>query len=106
MAYYSAAAWEQMSKVSKIFLMIFVSMMLINTRERLIQLVWVIALSIGFFGVKGGIFTITTGGGFRVQGPAGSFIAGNNEMGLALAMTVPLLYYLSRRRQDSGFGSE
>ncbi len=95
LAFYPQLAWEQMDKVAKIFLMIFVAMILINSRERLIQLVWVIALSIGFYGVKGGIFTITTGGVFRVQGPAGSFIAGNNEIGLALTMTVPLLYYLS-----------
>ncbi len=89
-------AWEQLIKVSKILLMIFVTTMLINTPYRLKALVWVIALSIGFYGVKGGIFTITTGGAFQVRGPAGTFIDGNNEIGLALAMTVPLLFYLSR----------
>jgi probable O-glycosylation ligase (exosortase A-associated) len=89
-------AWEQLNKVSKIFLMIFVTTMLINTPERLKALVWVIALSIGFYGVKGGIFTITTGGAFQVRGPPGTFIDGNNEIGLALAMTVPFLFYLGR----------
>ncbi len=89
-------AWEQLNKVSKIFLMIFVASMLINTPERLKALVWVIALSLGFYGVKGGIFTITTGGNFAVRGPSGTFIDGNNEIGLALAMTVPLLFFLSR----------
>jgi probable O-glycosylation ligase (exosortase A-associated) len=54
----------------------------------------VIALSIGFYGVKGGIFTITHGGIYRVQGPARTFIAGNNEMALALVMTIPLIRYL------------
>jgi probable O-glycosylation ligase (exosortase A-associated) len=80
----------------KIFLMIFVAVLVINTRERLMALVWVIALSIGFYGVKGGIFTLMTGGAYHVQGPERSFIAGNNEIGLALCMTVPLLYYLSQ----------
>jgi probable O-glycosylation ligase (exosortase A-associated) len=70
--------------------------MLINTPYRLKALVWVIALSIGFYGVKGGIFTIVTGGGFAVRGPSGTFIDGNNEIGLALAMTIPLLFFLSR----------
>ena len=56
-AMYPELAWEQLIKVSKIFLMIFVAAMLINTPERLKALVWVIALSIGFYGVKGGIFT-------------------------------------------------
>jgi probable O-glycosylation ligase (exosortase A-associated) len=93
-AFYRSLAWEQFDKVLKVFFMIFVASMLINTKQRLVALVTVIALSIGFFGVKGGIFTILTGGAFHVRGPERSFIGGNNEIGLALCMTVPLLYYL------------
>jgi probable O-glycosylation ligase (exosortase A-associated) len=95
-SFFPELAWEQLEKVSKIFLMIFVTTMLINTAYRLKALVWVIALSIGFYGVKGGIFTLTTGGAFAVRGPSGTFIDGNNEIGLALAMTVPLLFFLGR----------
>lgn len=87
-------SWLQMEKVVKIQLMIFLTMMLINTRERLEKLVLVIALSLGFYGVKGGIFTIVHGGAYRVQGPYGTFIGGNNEMALALIMAIPLLWYL------------
>ena len=89
-------AWQQFDKVMKIQLMIFIGMILITDRMRLHWLIVVIALSIGFYGVKGGYFTILHGGVHRVQGPWGSFISGNNEMGLALAMTVPLLFYLYR----------
>lgn len=89
-------AWLQLEKVAKIQFMIFVAMMLITNRYRLHVLVWTIAVSIGFYGVKGGIFTIVHGGVFRVQGPEGTFFGGNNETGLALAMTIPLLYYLYR----------
>lgn len=95
-AVYPSAAWLQFEKVIKIQLMIFVAMMLINTPERLKWLVWTIALSLAFYGVKGGIFTILNGGVYRVQGPPGTFIAGNNELGLALAMTAPLLYFVAR----------
>ena len=61
---------------------------------------WVCVISLGLYGVKGGIFTLLTGGGYSVYGPAGTFIGGNNEIGLALIMTVPLMRYLqiSRRR--------
>ena len=51
-------------------------------------------ISLGLYGVKGGIFTLLTGGGYLVYGPAGTFIGGNNEIGLALIMTVPLMRYL------------
>ncbi|KAI5916662.1 putative O-glycosylation ligase, exosortase A system-associated [Thauera sp. 2A1] len=95
-ALFPAYAWEQFEKIIKIQVMIFVAMMLITTEDRLKWLVWVIAISIGVYGLKGGIFTIIHGGAFRVQGPPGTFIEGNNELGLAVAMTVPLLYFLAR----------
>jgi probable O-glycosylation ligase (exosortase A-associated) len=88
-------------KVMKIQLMTFVAMALLHERRQLDTFVWVIALSLGFYGVKGGLFTLRLGGVGSVEGPPGSFIAPNNELGLALAMVVPLMYYLfmvSRRR--------
>ncbi len=86
-------AWEQWDKVWKIQLMTFVSMMIMTTRWRILAWVWVIALSLGFYGFKGGVFTILTGGAYAVYGPEGTFIGGNNEIGLALIMTIPLLRY-------------
>lgn len=93
-AFYPDLAWEGWIKFFKILLMTFVTIMVITNRERLIGVVWMIALSIGFYGVKGGIFTILHGGVYRVQGPEGTFIGGNNEMALALVMTIPLIAYL------------
>lgn len=93
-AFFPQLAWPQMEKVAKIMMMIFLTPLVINTRERLHYLIWVIVLSFAFYGVKGGIFTIIHGGVYRVQGPTGTFIAGNNEMALALLMTIPLIRYL------------
>jgi len=87
-------AARQLEKVLKIQLFTFVTMMLIFTRERIHWLVWAIVLSIGFYGVKGGIFTLATGGAHRVLGPYGTFIGGNNEIGLAMIMVLPLMRYL------------
>lgn len=93
-AFYPDYAWVQWNKVWKIQLMIFLTVMMIKDRQQLHWMVWVIALSLGFYGVKGGIFTIAHGGTFRVQGPAGTFIGGNNELALALVMVIPLIRYL------------
>src|SRR5213593_2867010 len=93
-AIYPTLAWLKLNQLWKILLMIYVTMMLMQSKERINQLVWVIALSIAFYGVKGGIFTIVHGGVYHVRGPEGSFIGGDNEMGLALIMTIPLLRYL------------
>jgi probable O-glycosylation ligase (exosortase A-associated) len=93
-AFYPDLAWIQWEKVWKIQLMVFLTLMLIKERQHLHWMIWVIALSLGYYGVKGGIFTIVHGGQFRVQGPAGTFFGGNNEMALVLAMLIPLIRYL------------
>jgi len=81
--------------VSKIHLMIIVTLMLIRGREQIEGLVWVVTASIGFYGVKGGIWTVLTGGGRgRVWGPPESMIADNNGLALAIVVLVPFVYYL------------
>jgi len=87
-------AWVKWEKFMKIQLMILITLMLINNRERLHVLVWTIVASMGFYGVKGGIFTLATGGNYMVWGPAGSFVEGNNEMAFALIIILPLMRYL------------
>lgn len=89
-------AWEQLTKVSKILLMTFVTLLLFQDRRKLRVLFYVIALSIGFFGLKGGIWAVATGGANSVLGPPGSFIEGNTDLGLALNMVLPILLLLSR----------
>jgi probable O-glycosylation ligase (exosortase A-associated) len=91
---YPELAWEQWNKVWKIQLFIFMTMLVINTKQQLDWLIWVMAGSLALYGIKGGIFTILHGGVHRVYGPEGTFIGGNNEIGLALIMTIPLLRYV------------
>lgn len=94
MAEYPKAAAEQYEKVIKIHILTFITLMLLTSRERIHGFVWVVVLSLGFYGLKGGVFTIVHGGAYRVNGPSTTFIAGNNELALALVMTIPLMRYL------------
>lgn len=87
-------AWVKWSEVIKILAMTFISMCLLQSRERIYIMVWVMTVSIGFYGFRGGIFTILTGGNFRVWGPPGTFIEDNNQLALAMVMTLPLIWYL------------
>ncbi|MBX3667635.1 MAG: putative O-glycosylation ligase, exosortase A system-associated [Rhodocyclaceae bacterium] len=84
--------WE---KVMKIQFMLFLTMMVVRGETQIKELIWVIVCSVGFYGVKGGIFTALTGGGQRVWGPPGGFIEGNNELALALSTILPLMVYLA-----------
>lgn len=93
-AVYPDLAAEQLTKVLKIQLITFVTLMLMRDFERVNQLIWVIVFSIGFYSVKGGIFTLMSGGGYHVFGPDGSEIAENNALAVAILMIVPLMVYL------------
>jgi probable O-glycosylation ligase (exosortase A-associated) len=90
------AALFQFIKVIKIQLITFLTLLLINDKTKLDQLIWVIVASIGFFSFKGGIFTILNAGFYRVYGPSESFIAENNALALATLMIIPLMLYLYR----------
>ncbi|TFH09551.1 MAG: putative O-glycosylation ligase, exosortase A system-associated [Nitrosomonadales bacterium] len=85
--------YEQWKKVMKIMFMILITLMLIKTKQQVQLLIGVIVFSLAFYGVKGGIFTILGGGQYIVWGPPDSFIAGNNEMALALTILIPLVHY-------------
>lgn len=98
-AFYPEDAWAHFVKVSKILLGAFLTIALFQDPRRLQMLIWVIAGSIGFYGLKGGIFALATGARHRVLGPPDSFLSGNTEIGLALNMVIPLLVYLQRQEQ-------
>jgi putative inorganic carbon (HCO3(-)) transporter len=87
-------AHEEWLRVIKIQTMVAMTFLLINSPSRVKGLIGVIVISIGFFGVKGGIFTLLSGGQFRVWGPPESFIEGNNEIAFALVIVLPLMRYL------------
>ncbi|MFO1257179.1 MAG: putative O-glycosylation ligase, exosortase A system-associated [Gammaproteobacteria bacterium] len=93
-------AVNQWEKVMKIQLFIFIALSVMQDPKRIRQLVTVITLSIAYYGVKGGYFTLISGGSFRVLGPAGSQIEDNNTLALALVMIVPLLIYHARTTES------
>lgn len=93
-AFFPTLAIQQYEKVVKIQILTFMTLLMLTSERKLHLFIWTIALSLGFYGVKGGIFTIVNGGVYRVQGPIGTFIGGNNEIALALVMSIPLMRYL------------
>ncbi|WP_229261746.1 putative O-glycosylation ligase, exosortase A system-associated [Duganella margarita] len=93
-ALFPAASQAQLVKVMKIMLMSLVTMVVIRRREDVHRMIWVLVISLGYYGVKGGIFTVREGGNYLVWGPIGTFIGGNNEIALALIIAIPLMRYL------------
>jgi probable O-glycosylation ligase (exosortase A-associated) len=85
-------AWTAWERAMKVLLMTFVAAFAVSTKRHLQIFVATIALSVAYFGVKGGIFTIRTGGSYMVYG-GGGFLSENNATGLAILMAIPLLWY-------------
>ena len=90
-------SFEQLVKVLKIQLVTLLTILIIRSKKDLDVLLWVIVLSLGYYGIKGGVFTIVTMGAYRVWGPSGGFIQENNSLAVALLMILPLMYYLKEQ---------
>ena len=89
---WSKEKWETSSKV---LIMALLTTVMLTSRERVHALLWLVVVTLGYFGVKGGVFTVLTGGSYRVWGPPGSFLTSNNQLALALIATIPLMHYLA-----------
>jgi probable O-glycosylation ligase (exosortase A-associated) len=87
-------------KVFKVQFFTLVILAILTSRKRIELALLVVALSIGFYGVKGGVFTILTGGEFRVYGPSASFFEENNAMAVTNLMVAPIFVYFSAIQAD------
>lgn len=95
LAIFVQESFSRYVEILKVLLMLLPIAAVIRTRDQIIGFVFVVTLSVVFFGIKGGLFTLASGGSFRVWGPPSSVIEGNNELAVALIITVPLVYFLA-----------
>jgi putative inorganic carbon (HCO3(-)) transporter len=86
--------WPKWDRVFKIMLGVLLTASLLDSRRRVHALIWLIVVSLGYFGVKGGIFTLKSGGGHIVLGPPNSMISDRNQLAAALLVSLPLMNYL------------
>lgn len=87
---------HQFVTVSKILLMVFVSLMLVIDSRRLRVWYWVTAGIFAFFAFKSAVFGVLTHGQYKIYGPPDSMIADNNDFGLAMNVALPMFVCLAR----------
>lgn len=87
-------SWPYWDRTWRIFALGFLMAATATNRVRIDAIIWVAAISLMYFGVKGGIFTVMTGGQYRVYGPDSTIISDNNQLALAVLMSMPLMEYL------------
>jgi probable O-glycosylation ligase (exosortase A-associated) len=88
-------AWDEWTTVMKTMLMVMLTIMSVRTVNDLKALLLTVCLALGFWGFKGGIWTILSGGHNGLLGPPGTYIGDNNTLALAMVTTVPLLVALA-----------
>jgi probable O-glycosylation ligase (exosortase A-associated) len=93
-AYDPSFSWTFWNRAWKIVAMGVLASILTTSRVRFHALMWVVALSLCYYGVKGGLFTLIAGGHSQVWGPPKSMIEDNNTLADALCMILPILNYL------------
>ena len=93
---------REWTRFTKILLMIFLTVSLVKTRKHIRLLYLVIALSIGFYSLKGAIWSFRGSAGL-VWGPAGSFFEGNNGLGMVINMVWPLFLMMARNEKRKWF---
>lgn len=86
--------WDQWERNLKIIIGLVLTASMLDSRMRLHAMVWLMVVAVGYFGVRGGIFTLVTGGGFIVLGPPDTMIADRNHLAVALLVVLPLMNYL------------
>jgi len=95
------AAWPKFFELTKIFVSLIPTLILINSREKLFYLIITIATCIALLVLKGGYWAFMTGFSDRVYGPPGSHFYDNNAFAIVVIMTVPLLVLWLRETTDN-----
>ena len=93
-AYSPDWSWPYWSRTWRVFALGLLVAAMATNRARIHALMWIIVISLFYYGIKGGIFTLVTGGNYHVLGPPQSIIGDNNQLALALLMSLPLANYL------------
>lgn len=90
----SSVVWDRWVFAMKILVMVLITLMLLRGEQQIRWLLWVVVLSLAYYGAKGGLWTVLTGGSGRVWGPPGGLMEGNNELAVGLIIITPWVYYL------------
>ena len=99
--HHAADTWYRWNFVSKILLMTVLTVVIVDSFERLRVFVITMASCFGVFVAKAFPFIIATGGSHRLYGPDRSMVADNNDFGLALNMTLPLFFFLAQTEEKA-----
>lgn len=86
--------WAKWEATFKAFAFLLVAAAVVRSKVRIHALLWIMVISLGYFGIRGGVFVLMTAGNYRVWGPPNTMISDNNQIAVALLVALPLMNYL------------
>lgn len=92
----AAISWEFWGRLAKIMALFLFILLIMENKLHIDFFLWCLILSIGFFAGLEGLKYIASGGGHRIEGMSGHVIGDRNDLALALAMLLPICFYLLR----------
>jgi len=87
-------AWVLWDRNIRLYALVFMAFLTCTTKARIHGMILVLVMSLGFYGVKGGVFTVLSGGHSIVYGPESTIYNDNNDLALAVVTELPLVYYI------------
>jgi len=90
----SNISWEFWGRLAKIMALFLLIILIMEKKLHIDFFLWCLIRSIGFFAGLEGLKYIASGGGHRIEGMTGHVIGDRNDLALALAMLLPVCFYL------------
>lgn len=87
-------SWEFWGRLAKIMVLFLFILLVMKSKLHIDFFLWSLILSIGFFAGLEGLKYIASGGGHRIEGMSGHVIGDRNDLALALAMLLPICFYI------------
>lgn len=92
----SEFVWEFWSRFAKVIALFIFILLIIEKKLHIDFFLWCIVLSVGFFAGLEGLKYIASGGGHHIEGMTGHVLGDRNELSIAMAMLLPICFYLLR----------
>lgn len=86
--------WVTWENFMKVVVLTFFITLTFRKKIHFELLIWIMVLSIGFFGLIEGLKFIKSGGVHHIHGPVGHILSDNNHLAIAILMVIPLACYL------------
>lgn len=87
-------SWIMWDRFCKGLLLALLVSAVMRNQIRIHAVLWIIAISLGYYGFRGGLYWLISGGRFHLTGPASTIIHDNNHLAVALIVLLPILNFL------------